>query len=103
MNCKQGDTAIVIKGKNSGKVLTCVRLTPKIEVSLALKCKGFWYTSEIPEEIYWEVDTPIVWGDGVMDESINYIADSFLRPIKDSNGEDEMVKLLGKPNDMIVA
>ena len=102
MNCKQSDIAIVVKGYNNlSKVLTCIRLVPMIEVQVALACKGL--APKCSEGNYWEVDVPIMWSDGVMNESVNYIADSFLRPIRDSDGEDELLVLLGKPNDMIVA
>jgi hypothetical protein len=102
MNCERGDIAIVVKGYNNlSKVLTCIRLVPMIEVQVALACKGL--APKCSEGNYWEVDVPIMWSDGVKYDTLNYIPDSFLRPIRDSDGEDEMVKLLGKPNDMIVA
>ena len=101
MNCKQGDTAIVVKGYNNlAKILTCIRLVPMIEVQVALACKGL--APKCSEGNYWEVDTPLMWSDGVVSDNINYINDAYLRPLRDSDGEDEMVKLLGKPNDMIV-
>ena len=103
MNCKQGDIAIVVGGKyNLGKVVTCIRQVPMIEVQLALKCAGMGI-SFIPDTPYWEVDNQIVWKNGSESSQVPYIQDSRLRPLRNDSGEDEMVKLLGKPNDMIVA
>lgn len=75
MNCKQGDLAIVIRSVrgNEGKIVRCVSPLKIIEA--------------------WTVEpdfNPEVLG-------IPTFPDAWLRPIRDQDGEDEMLRIAGKP------
>jgi hypothetical protein len=89
LNCKQGDLAVIVRSTNGneGKVLTCLRLATFSEVS----AQGFtgwgwpvWVT---------DAQIPCVWG--YMTE---LYPDDRLRPLRDSDGQDEMLRLVGLPN-----
>lgn len=88
MNCKQGDLAIVVKSwaGNEGKVVRCLRLsdcTRRVLPDLS-----------VVDEAIWEVDQELTDCFGKKDA---LVADSQLRPIRDNDGEDEMVTIAGKP------
>ncbi len=87
MNCKQGDLAIIVRSRagNEGKVLTCLRLATSSE------CKS--------ESVAWsgpvwvtDADIPDTWG-----ETTRLYPDERLRPLRDSDGEDEVLRLVGRP------
>ena len=78
MNCKQGDLAVIVRGsafqKYIGHVVQCV----------TLRCT---------DPAMWAIDRSL---DG---DQIAWIMvpDSCLRPLRDSDGEDEMLRIKGKP------
>ena len=88
MNCKQGDIAVIVRssGSNAGKIVRCVSLIPM-------------YTFRLPEgsSVHgpsWVVDPPVCGWDGL---PIPGVRDALLRSIRDSDGEDEMLRLVGRP------
>lgn len=89
MNCRKGDIAIVVKSYagNEGKILTCLRLATEDEVSkLNLNpLRGH----------YWVTDVLINYTDG---SKGHLCADCNLKPLRDSDGEDEILTKVGKPN-----
>lgn len=89
MNCKPGDLAIHvggymgIKSPNLGKIVRCVRFVGKIP-----GWKG----------VRWEVEgAPIIGPSG---EHLTHVNDANLRPIRDNPGEDEMLRIAGKPHEV---
>lgn len=77
MNCKPGDLAIVVIGKNSGKVFTCLEYI-KGDI---LNPEGNLDNVDI-----WRTDCLFEDWTGSSDE---YIEDELIRPIRDQPGEDE--------------
>jgi len=82
MNCKQGDLAIVVRScaGNEGKIVRCLRFIGKV--------KGFAGDNR------WETDTPLITNKGNYSATVK---DAWVRPILDQDGEDEMLRLAGKP------
>ena len=84
MNCKQGDLAVIVRSYagNEGKVVRCVSLCER----------PFWYTARWPGPT-WHIDRELP-GETF---PVSVVADCQLRPLRDSDGEDEMLRLVGKP------
>ena len=84
MNCKPGDLAIAVKSVagNEGKIMTCVRYIGEI--------KGF------EGKDHWEVDRLLP---ARMGGEYPFCRDSYLRPIRPNDGEDEIIRIAGKPHD----
>ena len=92
MNCKQGDIAVIVRsaGSNVGKIVRCVSLIPM-------------HTFYLPDGSLvhgpsWVVEPPVRGWNG---DSIPGVRDALLRPIRDSDGEDEMLRLAGLPVDVM--
>lgn len=88
MNCKQGDIALIVRSNsgNEGRVLTCLRLASFAEVraeSLYLWRGPVWVT-----------DAVLSCNDG---GTTRLYPDERLKPLRDSDGEDEMLRLAGLP------
>lgn len=87
-NCKVGDLAIQVKSAcgNEGRIMTCIEFLPNHE----------WYYPDgsIVIEDGWITDN---FGPNVFGFMSNRIQDSLLRPIRPSDGEDEMIRIAGKP------
>ena len=88
MNCKQGDLAVIVRSSagNEGKIVRCLQFIPRL---LQLVRNG-----RFKETPGWEIDTPLRGCLGMID---CFISDSQLRPLRDSDGEDEMLRLTGRP------
>lgn len=92
MNCKPGDLAVIVESMagNEGRIVTCLRLATEAEVDAA---------NLAPHRApYWHIDTeiPTVWA------SVRLAADMQLRPIRDQDGEDQILRLVGKPEGVAV-
>lgn len=92
MNCKQGDLAIIINGterRYAGKVVKCLVLLKNNE----------WIFPD-GRSVYadgWKIDVKLEgWDESLTDN----ILDSWLKPIRDQDGEDEMLRIAGKPERM---
>lgn len=86
MNCKPGDLAIIVRGsfalaQHVGKIVCCSQLD---------NSRGF---------PVWRFDPPLIHSDGL---EILYI-DSGLRPIRYNPGEDEMLRIVGKPTEVVAS
>lgn len=90
MNCKQGDLAIIVQSVcgNEGKVVKC------LEYAGVFKCTS---NGVVGFYDYWKTDTFITFEGGRRD---NEIRDCVLRPIRPTDGEDEMLRIAGKPERM---
>ena len=83
MNCKQGDIAFHkggVLGLNTGKIVKCVRLLGHVP--------GWTGTR-------WKVEGALIIG--TLGESVNHADDAFLIPLRDTDGEDEIIRLVGLP------
>lgn len=88
MNCKQGDLAVVVRSGagNEGRVLTCLRLASRAEC----KAEGFgWWAGAV-----WVTDAALACTYG---PTTRLYPDSRLRPLRDGDGEDEVLRLVGRP------
>lgn len=88
MNCKQGDLAIIVKSHagNEGKIVRCLKFVPAQEF---ITPEG-----KIVKWDSWEVNIVINAWSG---EKTSIVPDHFLKPIRDNDGEDEMLRITGKP------
>lgn len=88
MNCRPGDLAIIVKSVagNEGKIVRCIRLLP------SGSDKKFVFDGP-----RWVIDRPVPDSIGL---EISSLADCALRPIRDNDGEDEMLRITGKPQEI---
>jgi hypothetical protein len=85
MNCKQGDVAIIVSASQGraeyiGKILTCIRFVGIGRYAATSRFNDFWAT-----------DLPQPFGVNV------HVSDSILRPLRDSDKQDEMLRITGLP------
>lgn len=82
MNCKQGDLAVIVRSLagNEGKVVQCLR--PVLNELHAFPGPRWLIDRAIPHSTQGATLT---------------VADCALRPLRDSDGEDEMLQLVGRP------
>jgi len=91
LNCQQGDMARIIRSEagNRDKIVQCVRaIGPK---------KVLWPDDRFTDEYLWEIDRDLPRMDG---RTTRMIPDSCLRPIRDQPGEDEMLRIAGRPREV---
>ena len=81
LNCKQGDLAVIVRSAagNEGKIVSCVALTFET-----------WGFGSGPR---WVTDPPV---SGCFTPVIP-VLDACLRPLRDNDGEDEVLRLVGRP------
>lgn len=95
MNCKPGDLAVVVRSAagSHGKIVTCIRLATKDEIR-------YWNHAEDVGPV-WFIDQMLnrafVGGFGIGFPA-PLASDYCLKPIRDNDGEDEMLRIAGKPN-----
>ncbi len=90
MNCKQGDLAIIVwcsVTENIGKVRTCMESSRELFEQR---------DGSVIARFAWRVDQPLPGWDG---SDVWWVPDEMLRPIRDNDGEDEMLRIAGKPNE----
>lgn len=94
MNCKQGDLAIIVKSRagNEGKIVTCLRYATKAE-----KREHLFVNKQMGP--VWVIDRNLQNANllGEINGQSNLVYDATLRPIRDQDGEDEMIRIAGKP------
>lgn len=85
MNCKQGDLAIIVESMagNEGKIVRCVEF---------FGTATYRIRREVPNN--WLIEPKIP---GLGGEMCRMVDDASLRPIRDQDGEDEMLRIAGKP------
>jgi hypothetical protein len=98
MNCKPGDLAIIVDPEcvqNIGKIVLCVRLHSSETHDL----DGWGFNESCGPR--WVVDQPLSGrlGDGTPCPMYT-IPDESLRPIRDNDGEDEMLRIAGNPREV---
>lgn len=89
MNCEQDDVAIVVRAinpNNLGKICRCLKLIPNEPM---LDPDGVLRLYNV-----WETDTVFEGWNGQEGTDID---DQSLKPLRDSEGEDEMLRISGKP------
>ena len=86
MNCKQGDLAVIVRSVagNEGKIVRCVRFIGNEVASMG---------DGISIYAMWHVEPPINDWRGF---AKSVCADAFMRPLRDSDGEDEVLRLVGR-------
>ena len=88
MNCKPGDLAIIVKSHagNEGKIVRCIKYIGK----------QYWElpNGQITLSHTWETDSLTKGYEGGLSPRIQ---DELLRPIRDNDGEDEMLRIAGLP------
>ena len=90
MRCRQGDLAVIVRSVagNEGKIVRCVKFVP----DLVLCRPGNTLSPALPG---WRVDPPMWSAHGTLSR---HAFDYQLRPIRDNDGEDEILRVVGKPN-----
>ena len=83
MNCKQGDVAVIVRSVagNEGKVVRCLELHPTP------------YAAQDGAGPRWVTDPPIIGCAGWIDA----VLDANMRPLRGQEGEDEVLRLAGRP------
>lgn len=84
MNCKAGDLAIIVRSfaGNEGSIVRCVEY---------VGVRSFKIVGDQPT---WKIDRKIKTMSGYMSD---LACDEFLKPIRDSDDEDEMLRIAGLP------
>ena len=99
MNCKQGDLAVIVRSQlgNAGRVMTCLCIATPEELFAT-----FGNTMTRHGSI-WRVDVPLQWKAWFHGQiEVPYMADEVMRPLRDSEGEDEMLRIAGLPQSALV-
>ena len=89
VNCEQGDLAVIVRSLsgNDGVLVTC----------LASSVRLCAYPDGDRRVLVWRVDRQLMDYMGHFD---NYVPDDQLRPIRDSDGADEMLRIAGRPREL---
>lgn len=99
MNCKPGDLAVIVRSYagNEGKIVRCLSFIP---AGTSVSKDGYasedgWVTDVPLRQMFYPDDGSAPFR---IDDAF-YAIDSFLRPIRDQHGEDEMIRIAGKPKE----
>lgn len=89
VNCKKGDLAVIVRSfsGNDGVLVTCLSCSVRISA----------YPDGDRRVPVWRVDRQLMDYMGRFD---NYVPDDQLRPIRDSDGADEMLRIAGRPREL---
>ena len=84
LNCKQGDLAVIVRSAagNEGRIVRCVSF------------RGYVTEGVIYGGARWNVEPAVPRSDG---GTIDHLADDNLRPLRNTRGEDEILRIAGKP------
>ena len=90
LNCKQGDLAVIVRSEsgNEGAIFQCVSFAG------LMPCRWEGRAQMLPA---WNLDRAIK---DVLDGKLPpkmWAIDAAMRPLRDSDGEDEMLRLVGRP------
>lgn len=94
-NCKVGDLAVVVRsvtGRSIGRIVRVVRAAPYP----GLRNQD----GSIERGLVWETDT--LFKTVISGEMHPYKLDKELRPLRDQDGEDEMLRIAGKPKTTLL-
>lgn len=91
MNCKPGDIAIIVRSEagNVGRI-----------VEVGEWCEALMHPCLLNVESGWEVRGNLLARNGlgdVMPVNFGVVPDARLRPLRDNEGEDEILRIAGKP------
>ena len=89
LNCKQGDLAILVRSYagNEGAIVRCLELAEP-DFDCPPDCGPRWMVDR---------EFMTSWGDRT-----RTLPDANLRPLRDSDGDDEMLRLVGAPERVLV-
>ncbi len=92
LRCRPGDLAVIVRSYagNDGVTVTCLRLIPNWTRQSPF---GGLHTGP-----GWVTDRWLRKHNGMYG---NIVADDCLRPIRDSDGPDEMLRIAGKPTEEV--
>ena len=95
MNRKQGDLAVIVRAVDQsfiGRFVTCLEFVPAVEgvgpTGLVSTLYGAWLV-DLP---------PPKWAERYTNNRNVYALDSSLRPLRDTDGDDETLTWAGKPS-----
>lgn len=96
MNCKPGDVATVVRLPGQEELIGALCTVIEDGGSYTYQLTGIsmpgWIV-EFAREVNWGNPSP-EWGKPM---NFGWLPDAWLRPIGDSDGEDEMLRIAGKP------
>lgn len=101
MNCKPGDLAVIVGGSRyAGMLVHVIEAAP---IGSFLLPDGHAATNDSTNSWVVKSLSGKFWCPGQTGEFLRYadygfVVDSKLRPIRDQDGEDEMIRIVGKPN-----
>lgn len=89
MRCKPGDLAVIVRSDdgNEGRILEVVRASDRRDDG------EFWWICKAMQPII-GMNRRIAAGE------LMFAADCALRPLRDADGEDEMLRIAGKPREL---
>ena len=94
MNCKQGDLAVIVRSSsgNVGRIVVCLNIASTGELCRTFGSSMYSYAP------IWRIDVAVHWRGSVSGcIEVPFITDKAIRPLRDSDGEDEMLRLVGRP------
>lgn len=101
LNCKPGDLAVVVR--HAGRIEADGQFVEVPPLGLIVRCvhaeenSGHMWVIE-------ETRVHLVMSGGMpFSTNITAIGDEYLRPLRDSGGEDEMLRIAGRPEALEVA
>lgn len=100
LRCKPGDLAIVTGSQlNNGKIVTCVQF-----LGAYLKIDGVLHGPHDTHTDFWEIDSELYWSNPDSPKTVytgmTSIPDCQLTPIRSRPGQDEIIKIAGKPKSI---
>jgi len=93
LNCKEGDLAVIVRSQsgNEGKIVRCLRLSTELDINR-------WANGDVATGPTWVVDPPVPHNLHGQYYCMGRIVGDFrLRPLRDGGGEDEILRLAGRP------
>jgi hypothetical protein len=103
MNCKPGDLALVTRGANAGAIVEVLHLAPGKPTRFPdVTGRGMLGrpTSNKPCWVVRATGSPLLWVSAKGTRRYFHerpLLDAILRPLRDNDGEDEMLRIAGKP------
>ena len=94
MNCEQGDMAVIVRSSigNEGRIVVCLSIASIDEL-----CRAFGASMSSYAPI-WRLDVAVRWRGSVSGcIEVPFMVDKAMRPLRDNEGEDEVLRLVGRP------
>lgn len=93
MNCKPGDLAVIVHSHFADTIGMLCLVTSQYDID---EDGGWCWACRVSRAVSWEHEDT---GEVVLGRN-GMIPDSWLRPIRDSDGEDQMLRIAGKPQEV---